>query len=195
MLGLIGYRSISPKVAIWYAYIFIIVISPMSLMSDVSLHLSILATLGLIYITAPITTGLIKFKLLKDREVLAEIIAASLAVYLTTAPYIAYQFSNANGLSFIYNLIVAPIVPAIMCLSFIVSLAYYISPLLSVAIGYVDYLLLHFVIRISSFGGRSDVVSDFAVKGYSDVSGISIVILYIAYVLIYLLWLALMKRR
>ena len=198
MIGLLGFRHVSSRVTIWYAFILIIMLSPFSLIHDVSLHLSMLACLGLIYYS-PLVKSLFEkvannFSL-KRHFVLEEVVAASLAVYLLTAPYIAYNFNNVNLMSFIYNVFISLITPIMMALSFITSLLYYASPLFATILGYLDYILLHTVLLIASGSTSAPIYSQVVVKSYFSMSILAVVAIYFLYFLAYFTMFGLMKRK
>jgi len=194
MIGLMSYRAVSSKIIFWYAYILIVIISPFSLLKDVSLHLSVLATIGLIYFSKPIFGFLSEYNFAKRHLEFTELLAANIAVYLTTAPYIAYQFSNANMMSFINNLIVSPLVPFVMLLSFVVSVLYYVSPLLATIVGYIDYTLLHFLLWIAGDNDQK-LAHAISVKSYLEVNTNAMLLVYSGSILVYLFSLVLMKRK
>ena len=97
-------------------------------------------------------------------------------------------------MSFINNLIVSPLVPFVMLLSFVVSVLYYVSPLLATIVGYIDYTLLHFLLWIAGDNDQK-LGHAISVKSYLEVNTNAMLLVYSGSILAYLFSLALMKRK
>jgi competence protein ComEC len=124
----------------------IIMYEPDALLHDVSLHLSFLATAGIVYVSAFIK-GIIE-KHIRSGS-LTELASTTLSAYLATLPYVCYMFGTISPYALIANMIALPFVPLAMFLSFIVVCASYVSNALAMVVGYVDTLLLNLLILIA----------------------------------------------
>lgn len=139
-------RAYVAKQALLFSLLAIILYAPNSLLHDVSLHLSFLATMGIIYLSEPIQGVTKKFS---ERKSFIELVSTTLAAYCTTLPYVMYTFGTVSPYALIANLIVLPFVPFAMLLSFAVVVMSYISDTLALVLGYTDTLLLDFVLFIT----------------------------------------------
>jgi competence protein ComEC len=123
----------------------IVLYEPQSLMYDVSLHLSFLATAGLVYIS-PLLQAYLAQTLSKS---IRELIVTTVSAYIATLPYLMYIFGSVSLYSLIANCIVVPLVPLAMFLSFLVVVVSYISTTVVLLIGWVDSLILNSIIYVS----------------------------------------------
>lgn len=137
LLALMLGRGYVAKQALLTSLLCSIVYEPDSLLFDVSLHLSFLATAGIVYMSE----GLQHLTAKISSRTYREIITTSLAAYLATFPYIMYTFGTISTYALLTNLIVLPLVPCMMLLTFIIiPVAYSITSLASL-FGYVDTVL------------------------------------------------------
>lgn len=140
-------RAYSARQALLVSLIAIILYEPKSLFYDVSLHLSFLATAGIIYLQEPF---LKIFKGIKIRSY-QEVLATTLAAYIATLPYIMYTFGTISLYALLANALALPLVPCIMFITFLlVIFAPYIHGL-GLIIGYVDTVLCGVVIYVARF--------------------------------------------
>lgn len=89
-----------------------LVINPLLLIYDIGFQLSFLAVMGLIYLE-PLIKSLIK----------SDIVSATFAAQIFTLPLMIYNFGNVSFVSPIANLLILPIVPFLMGLGFLASIA------------------------------------------------------------------------
>ncbi len=126
----------------------IVMYEPYSLMHDVSLHLSFLATVGLVYMSRPLEL-LFKESFLEKVSLLREISITTISAYFATLPYVMYTFGTVSVYALIANILVVPFVPLAMLLSFLVVVGSYISETLSLLIGFMNSFLINCMIGIA----------------------------------------------
>ncbi len=96
-----------------FAGAFMILENPLILKFDLGFQLSFLAVIGLIY-AGPVFNGWLN-RFFKDKmSYLREIIAMTMSAQLFTFPVLIYSFGYLSIISFISNIVVAPIVPLVM---------------------------------------------------------------------------------
>jgi competence protein ComEC len=142
---LIG-RAYVARQALLISFLAIILYSPETLLHDVSLHLSFLATAGIIYLSEPLQNIIKKYT---ERKSLVELSSTTLAAYFATLPYVMYIFGTVSPYALIANMIALPLVPLAMLLSFSVVCMSYISNTLAMFVGYADTLLLNCILFIA----------------------------------------------
>jgi competence protein ComEC len=133
----------------------IVMYVPQSLIYDVSLHLSFLATAGLVYFSPVLQNYLINIK----SKSLGELVVTTASAYVFTLPYIMYTFGTVSLYALLANIIVVPLVPLAMLLSFLVVGVSYISTHIVLFIGLVDSLLLNLIIYVSHVVGELPLAS------------------------------------
>ncbi len=142
-------RPYVAKQALIISFLFIILYEPYSLLHDVSLHLSFLATAGIIYLT-PISEKI--FARVATVSV-KEMYVTTFSAYVITVPYICYVFGSVSIYALLANLLALPLVPIAMLLSLLVVLASYVSSTLSLMIGFVDSVILSVIRAIAETVG------------------------------------------
>ncbi len=138
-------RQYVAKQALIISLFLIVMYEPYALLHDVSLHLSFLATAGIVYFAEPI--GNI-FKNISTRA-LKELCITTLSAYVVTLPYIMYTFGTVSVYALIANVIVLPLVPLAMLLSCIVVVMSYISGVISSVFGIADMLVISFMLHVA----------------------------------------------
>lgn len=123
----------------------IVMYTPKALLYDVSLHLSFLATAGIVYMTSVLEKYLTQPK----SKVIRELSITTLAAYLATLPYIMYTFGKVSIYALVANMVVLPLVPGAMLLSFLVIVVSYVSETLSLLIGFIDTILINCIIFVA----------------------------------------------
>ena len=90
-------------------FVILVAFKPYSLIYDVSLHLSVLATFGLLILSPIIATQLQSFT---DKFSIRTIVAATIGTQIFILPYLIYQLGTFSIVGVVANLIVLPIVPS-----------------------------------------------------------------------------------
>ena len=145
LLALLIGRAYVARQALLLSLVAIIFYEPVHLLHDVSLHLSFLATAGIIYMSDGVKNILQKVQ----SKTYQEIITTTVCAYVATLPYVIYTFGTVSVYALVANFIVLPFVPIMMLLTFLLTI---LAPLLylpALAIGYVDTLLGNFIIFVA----------------------------------------------
>lgn len=113
--------------------------NPFVLLYDPSFHLSVLATIGVMYVT-PIVSAHLSF--ITEKYGLRELSATTLGAQLTVLPYILYMSGDFGVFAFPANFIVLPFVPLTMLLGFFTAVLGFISRFVGLLPGIPTYLFL-----------------------------------------------------
>ena len=135
--------------ALIISFLLIIMYEPYSLLHDVSLHLSFLATAGIIYLAEPITVIYNKYFSRINSKTFCVIFVTTASAYLATLPYISYTFGTVSVYALVANVLVLPFVPVAMLLSFLVVVSSYVSHTISLLFGFVDSIIINFILFVS----------------------------------------------
>jgi competence protein ComEC len=147
LVALLVGRAYVARQALLVSLIAIILYEPAHLLYDVSLHLSFLATAGIVYMSEGIQSMLEKV----HSKAYQEIISTTVSAYVATLPYVMYTFGTVSVYALLTNFIVLPVVPLMMFFTFLVVFVSPLSHPVSLILGYVDTLLgnrIIFVARI-----------------------------------------------
>lgn len=125
----------------------IVMYEPFALMSDVSLHLSFIATAGIVYLSEIFSRYLTPYIRQKS---LCEIIATTLSAYVMTLPYLMHVFGTVSLYALIANVLVVPVVPLAMLASFLVVVLSLISETLALGVGFLTTQILDVCIFIAT---------------------------------------------
>lgn len=151
LIALLAYgvgRTYVSRQALIFSLLLVILYDPRLLFYDVSLHLSFLATAGLVYLGEVFNTLFVRINFFKNRKFLTELVAITLATYTVTLPYSMYTFGSFSLYAFLANLLIVPLVPSVMFMSFLVVLLSFISETVSSLFGYIDSLLIDLIIAV-----------------------------------------------
>ncbi len=163
LAGQVG-RSYDPRNAIAFAGISMILVNPKVLAFDLGFELSFLALVGITYVR-PAILGWLRVRsgsesLLSWREALTASVSAQLAVL----PILSSQLGYFSVLSFIPNVLLAPVVPLAMGLGFASSIAGWVSLFVGGAVGWLTYPVLHAVAWVIEVAGRYPLNISYAVS-------------------------------
>lgn len=139
-------RNYVARQALMISFFLIIMYEPYALLKDASLHLSFLATAGIVYLSDPIK---VLFASRFRSKTALELCATTSAAYVATLPYLMHTFHSVSVYALLANLAVIPLVPFAMLLSFLTVLASYLSETLARGIGYGETLIADIIIFIS----------------------------------------------
>jgi len=118
-------RKIRPMVLIMLTAAATALWNPLYLWSDIGWYLSFLAFFGVLVI-APIASK--KFYRLRKPGVMGQLVIESMAAQIMTLPLILYIFNDSSYLVLLANVLVVPLIPFAMLLSFIAGLAGMLIP-------------------------------------------------------------------
>jgi competence protein ComEC len=128
------------------AVLIMIMYEPRILLYDPGFQLSVIATLGLVYI-APLIARRLPW--VSERFTLREIVAATIGTQFAVAPLLLYQTGLFSIVSLPVNLLVLPIVPAAMFASFIAGVVGSVSQVAGVVLGAPAYVLLEYMLVVA----------------------------------------------
>ncbi|MDA7494865.1 ComEC/Rec2 family competence protein, partial [Candidatus Gracilibacteria bacterium] len=157
IMGFIGYivlisgrKGHSYTILIFTAAVMVIV-SPLSLNADVSLHLSFLAVLGIIF-----TQDFYKklFSWAPSTLAIQEALILTFAALTFTLPLMLFNFGQVSILSPLANISVTWTIPIAMLLGFITIIVYIVSPFIGEIFGYLTWILLKFDMLMVQFFGN-----------------------------------------
>ncbi len=149
-------RAYSAPRALLVAAFLMIIHNPKILVFDPSFQLSFLATCALIYIVPIIEKYL---KVVPEKWGLRLTIATTLATQATVLPLLIYSMGDFSLVSLPANILVLLIIPATMLLGFMATLIAYASSILALPFSYVAYVLLAWILGVSSVFGRLPLAS------------------------------------
>jgi competence protein ComEC len=166
-------RQYIAKQALFVSAFFMMIANPKIALYDVSFHLSFLATFGILYLVPifdnyrffqkdkndKIEYNLSENKSEKDKnkfskkiwDSILEILKVTLAVQIMVLPYIMFVFGKVSVFSLVANILVVPLVPAIMLLSVLILFFSFFANFISIFLGWVSYLLCEYIFIIARF--------------------------------------------
>ena len=127
-----------------------VIIHPYALLYDTSLHLSFLATLGLLLLAPTVERHLHR---VPDTFQLRGILAATVTAQCAVLPYLAIVMGQVSVLGLFANIVVLPIVPIVMLLGFITGLLGLVPwfAVIATVFGYVTYVLLAYILAVAQW--------------------------------------------
>jgi len=137
---------------ILFTAVILILFSPLSLNYDVSLHLSFLAVIWIIY-TQKFWNKIFNF--LPSILAIKEAFVLSLSALTFALPIIIFNFGQISILSPIANILVAWTIPLAMLFWFLSIMSYLVSPIVWIIIWYLTWILLKWDILIVHYFGQS----------------------------------------
>lgn len=144
-------RGYVARQALLISFLIIILYEPYSLMHDISLHLSFLATTGIIYCSEMIEIFLNKKIKIHFFTNVSEQLSTTVAAYVATVPYLMFTFGTTSVYALIANCLVLPLVPIAMTMSFIVILFSYISKVSASVFGIVTSIIIDLILYIGRY--------------------------------------------
>ncbi len=120
--------------------------NPLLLLYDPGFQLSFLATLGLILL-APHIERIVQFmpQIVKMREFLV----ATLATQLFVLPFLLYQIGELSIVAVLVNMLVLPMVPVAMFLTFFAGVIGFVAPTLALLVGALAEVSLTYILRVA----------------------------------------------
>jgi competence protein ComEC len=146
LLATLTGREYVARQALLISFLLIIMYEPYALLHDVSLHLSFLATAGIVHWNEALHVLFQK----RMPSFLAETASTTLAAYLATMPYIMHAFGTVSLYAILANIIVLPFVPLVMLSAFATVVASYLFPILASLCGIVTTVLGKGIVLVAS---------------------------------------------
>lgn len=120
-------RTIKPLLLILFAAALTALWNPLYIWSDIGWYLSFLAFFGVLILGPLVRARLFKGE---SRGIIGELIMETLSAQLATLPIILYIFKTSSFIALPANILVVPLIPLAMLLSFIAGLAgMFIAPI------------------------------------------------------------------
>lgn len=145
LLALFFGRQYIARQALLLSFLCIVLYQPRHLIFDASLHLSFLATAGIIYMNDSIMVLFSKV----TSDSLKGVFVTTVSAYVATLPYLMWSFGTTSLYALVANSLVLPLVPWTMLLSFLVVVFSYISPVLASVLGYLTTLLCSYSVTVA----------------------------------------------
>lgn len=140
------HRTYDVMRALLFAGFIMVLINPYILLYDIGFQLSFMATVGIIlalpFFAHPEQPETIGFNL-------RGYIISTIATQLTVLPLLIYHIGEVSLVAVIVNVLVLPVVPIAMFLSFLVGVTHIFSPTLATVIGYPTQFVLEYVIYVA----------------------------------------------
>jgi len=147
-------RPVQTERVLTLTLLMMLLINPYILFYDSGFQLSFLATIGLIYfspILIRFSQHILKTKI--KRGILVESLITTMSAIIFTLPLIIFQFERLSIVALFVNILILWLIPYIMLLGFISILVSYIFLLAGELISYIVYLLLNYVILLTTYFG------------------------------------------
>jgi len=148
---------------LFVAGLIMLVFNPYLLVYDVGFQLSFLATLGLILV-APILEKL--FSITSDTFGLKMLVVATVSTQIAVSPLLLYQIGELSVSSVIVNVLVLPVVPLAMFLTFITGMMAFVSLKLAILFSYPTYWSLTYINNVALWFADLPM-SAFAIPAFS----------------------------
>lgn len=144
-------RVIRPMVLIMLTAAVTALWNPLYLWSDIGWYLSFFAFFGVL-VVAPLARQRLFGN--KARGILSEVLIESTAAQVMTLPLILYIFNETSYMALLANLIVVPLIPLAMILSFVAGVAGMIMPALAGWVAWPARWLLTYLLDLASLVAR-----------------------------------------
>lgn len=146
ILAAITKRNYNAGRALIIAGLVMVMINPRILVFDISFQLSFLATIAIIYVS-PILKNKLHF--VTEKFALRETISSTISAQILVLPLILYKMGLLSLVALPVNILVLPIIPAIMLFGFITGVLGFISIYLSFIFSWIIWLLLAYIIKVA----------------------------------------------
>jgi competence protein ComEC len=139
-------RKIQPMVLLPFAAAITVLINPAYVWGDIGWYLSFASFAGVI-IVAP----LLHFYFSKKKQgAIRQVLVETTSAQILTMPIIAYTFAQYAPLALPANLLILPLIPLTMTLTFIVGIAGVIVPAVAVLFGLPASTILHYMTSVTN---------------------------------------------
>jgi len=163
--------------ALFIAGLIMLLINPYLLIYDIGFQLSFMATLGLILVVPHFESTVVNKKLVSVRE----FFLATLATQIAVLPLLLYQIGEISLVAVIVNVLVLPIVPFAMLLTFLTGVLATISFELATLVGWAATFTLGYILQVADwFAGLP-----FAALNVPEFEAVWVFVMYGAMAIIY----------
>ncbi len=142
-------RDYKASRALGFAIVLMLAPNPLLLAFDPSFQLSVLATVGLIFVSPLVSPHLSK---VTEKFGLREIVASTIATQVTVLPFLIYNMGVLSLVSLPVNVLILSTVPLTMFLGFFTGIVGFISLYLSYIPAFFTYIFLWYQLKIVHLG-------------------------------------------
>jgi ComEC/Rec2-related protein len=142
--------------ALTFAGVIMLMHQPYLLVHDPGFQLSFLATLGLI-LFSPLIAERLPF--VPEKFGVRGLVTATLGTQIIVLPLLLYHTGTVSLIGVIANLLVLPMVPTAMILTFVTGVAGLLSDAFGIVVGYGTYLSLQYIIVVAEICARIPLAS------------------------------------
>ncbi len=128
------------------AGVIMLLLNPLLLIYDVGFQLSFLATLGLILLSPRVEQW---FKIVPGKLGVRSFLVATISTQIAVLPLLLYQIGQFSVVAVVVNVLVLPMVPVAMILTFITGLAVFMSPFLASLIAVPTFFSLSYINQLA----------------------------------------------
>jgi competence protein ComEC len=132
---------------LFLAGLVMIIINPLLLIYDIGFQLSFMATLGLILIVPHFESLLLTEKTVKAKE----FFLATLATQIAVLPLLLYHIGEVSLIALVVNVLVLPIVPLAMLLTFFTGVIGLVFPPVASIVGFVATISLNYILWVADW--------------------------------------------
>ncbi len=171
--------------AFGFAVIAMLAPNPLLLVFDPSFQLSILATIGIIFVSPLVTPY---FRKVPEKFGLREIVSSTIATQITVLPFLIYNTGLVSFVSLPVNILILGTIPLTMFLGFITGIVGLVSLWLSFISAFFSYIFLWYQLTIVHIGASLPF-------GTITLPAFSPAILVLVYLIIFIALYYLQKRN
>ena len=141
-------RTYAVMQALLVTGLLMLLINPYLLVHDVGFQLSFIATLGLILLS-PFIERHARF--MPEAFGMRSFLVATVAAQIFVTPILLYQIGELSVVAVVVNLLVLPMVPVAMLLTFAVGILAYVAPVLAMIAAFFAHHSLAYIIEVAEF--------------------------------------------
>jgi len=134
--------------ALFFAGTVMLLLNPALLMYDIGFQLSFMATVGLLLITPHFESMMV----IKGRQLtFTDFFFATLATQIAVLPLLLYHIGEVSLIAVVVNMLVLPVVPIAMLLTFFTGVLAFVSLPLAALVGFLANLSLQYILLIAAW--------------------------------------------
>jgi competence protein ComEC len=157
-------RKFHPLVLLPFAVAVTVMLNPSYAWGDVGWQLSFLA-FGGVMVLAPLLQAY--YFGAKKPGTLRQILGETIAATIMTLPILIYYFGSVSNVGILANLLVLPLVPLAMLLTFIAGIGAVVTPAISELLGVPAYLILYYMTHTAQgFAGLPWALSELTIQSW-----------------------------
>ncbi len=164
-------RLYSARNAITLTAFFMALSNPFVLAYDIGFQLSFAALLGIVYLK-PALERLLHLSRAPGIFSWKEHAMTTISAQLAVLPLLIFRFENFSGAGFLSNLLILPLIPFTMLLSFVTGVAGFLSRVLASSIGFLLHAVLTYELAVIQFFAKIEFLE------YNGGGGIAFVLIY-----------------